>query len=99
MRFGADAYEGVVTQWRTQAEHQLPVWTSTSHARPPAAVSYRKAPYLLTQFEARVGADRMQRILTRYMTQQIRTTPAFINVVRDAATQDAAERFRDLLRR
>ena len=98
-RIGAEAYDTIVTQWRTVGERQGAVWTPESTRRPNAMISYRKAPYLLTQLEARIGSAPMQRVLQRYMTEPIRTTPeliAMIGAVTDSATADW---FRDLLSR
>lgn len=98
-RIGAAAYDTIVTQWRTVGERQPAVWTPESTRRPNAMISYRKAPYLLTQLEVRIGSAPMQRVLQRYMTEPIRTTPeliAMIGAVTDSATADW---FRDLLSR
>jgi hypothetical protein len=98
-RIGPAAYDTIVTQWRTVGERQPAVWTPESTRRPNAMISYRKAPYLLTQLEARIGSAPMQRVLQRYMTEPIRTTPeliAMIGAVTDSAT---AGWFRDLLSR
>ena len=97
--FGAKAYNEIVTQWRTQSERQPAVWTPTSTRRPSAGISYRKAPFLLTQLEARAGPERMQRILTRYMTEAVTTTSALLDVVRAESGEETATWFRDLLGR
>jgi hypothetical protein len=96
---GSPAYQSIVAQWRTAAEGQPGVWTPTSTRRPSMLVSYRKAPYLLTQLESQVGAELMQRIVTRYMTEEIHTTPELLDVVQQVAGPDAAEWFRELLAR
>ena len=53
------------------------MWTAQATTRPSARVSYGKAPLLLHRLEQRVGSDVMDRLLARYMTERIRTTPSF----------------------
>jgi hypothetical protein len=96
---GSSAYESIVTQWRTVGAGQPAVWTPTSTRRPAMLVSYRKAPYLLTQLESHVGTELMQRILTRYMTEPVRTTTELLAEVEQVAGKDAEVWFRDLLAR
>jgi hypothetical protein len=96
-RISAAAYDTIVTQWRTMGERQPPVWTDTATRRPSAMISYRKAPYLLTQLEARIGAEKMQRALGRYMTESIRTTPELLTMIGQVTDSATAGWFRDLL--
>jgi len=98
-RIGAAAYDTIVTQWRTVGERQPAVWTPSATRRPSAMISYRKAPYLLTQLEARIGSDRLQRVLQRYMVEPIRTTPQLIAMIAEVTDSATADWFRDLLSR
>lgn len=94
---GAAAYDTIVTQWRSMGARQGPVWTPGASTRPSAMISYRKAPYLLTQLEVRLGAGKMQRVLTRYMTEPIRTTPELLGVIVSVSDSATADWFRALL--
>lgn len=73
--FGQAAYDSIVVRWRSMCAGQPPIWTPQSTRRPSAMVSYREAPYLLSRLEERIGRDRMDEFLRRYMVQRIRTTP------------------------
>lgn len=96
---GEAAYDRIVSAWREQSKGQGPVWTPSSTRRPSEAISYRKAPYLLTELEARVGTDRMREIVRRYMTDPIPigTTLELLAVIREAAGAETREWFADLL--
>lgn len=98
---GETAYDRIVAEWREKSSGQGPVWTRHSTRRPPEAISYRKAPYLLTQLEARVGADRMRAIVRRYTTDPIPigSTLELLAVIREAAGAQTSEWFEDLLSR
>jgi hypothetical protein len=62
-------------------------------------VSYRKATYLLSRLEERIGRDRMDEFLRRYMVQRIRTTPRLLAVLQEVAGSDTVSWFRDELAR
>jgi aminopeptidase N len=94
---GADAYATIVAQWREQSEGQPPVWKPELTRRPTARTEYRKAPYLLDRLEERVGTATMDRILVRFMTEPIRTTPALLEMIGRTAGAEAAAWFREQL--
>jgi hypothetical protein len=94
---GPDAYATIVAQWREQGEGQPPVWTPNLDRRPTARTAYRKAPYLLSRLEARVGTATMDRILARFMAERLRTTPAVLEMIDRVAGAEAAAWFRDQL--
>ena len=62
-------------------------------------VAYRKAPFLLSRLEERIGRDKMDEFLRRYMVQRIRTTPQLLAALQDVAGSDAASWFREELAR
>lgn len=94
---GADAYATIVAQWREQGEGQPPVWKADLARRPTARTAYRKAPYLLSRLEERVGTATMDRMLVRFMTEHLRTTPAVLEMIGQVAGAEAAAWFREQL--
>jgi hypothetical protein len=97
--FGQAAYDSTVARWRRMSAGQPPVWTPQSTRRPSAMVAYRKAPFLLSRLEERIGTDAMDRFLRRYMVERIRTTPQLLAALQDVAGADAASWFREELAR
>lgn len=97
--FGQAAYDSTVARWRRMSAGQPPIWTPQSTRRPSAMVAYRKAPFLLSRLEQRIGTDAMDRFLRRYMVERIRTTPQLLVVLQDVAGSDAASWFRGELAR
>ena len=97
--FGQAAYDSTVARWRRMSTGQPPIWTPQSTRRPSAMVAYRKAPFLLSRLEDRMGADAMDRFLRRYMVERIRTTPQLLAVLQDVAGSDTASWFREELAR
>jgi hypothetical protein len=97
--FGQAAYDSTVARWRSMSAGQPPIWTPQSTRRPSAMVAYRKAPYLLSRLEERIGTDAMDLFLRRYMVERVRTTPQLLAVVQDVAGADAASWFREELAR
>ena len=94
---GTDAYATIVAQWREQSEGQPPVWNPDLTRRPTARTAYRKAPYLLNRLEERVGTPTMDRILVRFMTEPLRTTPAVLEMIGQVAGAETAAWFRSQL--
>ena len=97
--FGDSAYTTVRDFWRQRAAGQPPVWSATATARPGERVSYAKAPLLLDSLEHRVGIPTMDRMLKRFMTEQLRTTPAVLGMFAAVAGPEVAEWFRQALAR
>ena len=97
--FGQAAYDSTVVRWRRMSAGQPPIWTPQSTRRPSAMVAYRKAPFLLSRLEERIGIDAMDRFLRRYMVERIRTTPQLLAVLQEVAGVDAASWFREELAR
>jgi hypothetical protein len=97
--FGQAAYDSIVAQWRSMSAGQPPIWTPQSTRRPSAMVAYRKAPFLLSRLEERIGTDEMDRFLRRYMVERIRTTLQLLAALEDVAGFDTASWFREELAR
>lgn len=95
----ADEYAKVVAQWAESKDDQAPVWTPELTKRPGARTAYRKAPYLLDQLEQRIGKEKMEQLLARYMTQRVATTKQLLAMLADVASQDASRWFREALAR
>lgn len=90
---GDAAWATLLDSWR-QGAGQGPIWSASSTARPPASISYRKAPALLAEFELRVGTERMDAVLTRFMTEPLRTTPAVLAMIEETAGLEHGAWFR-----
>jgi hypothetical protein len=90
---GPAEHARIVTQWRTVSEGQPPIWTGSTRARPPARVSYAKAPYLLHRLEERVRPEVMESFLLQFFTTSARTTPALLELLREVAGETDARWF------
>ncbi len=97
--FGQAQYDSVVARWQRMSAGQPPIWTPQAVRRPSAQVAYRKAPFLLSRLETRIGADKMERFLQRYMVERIRTTPELVAALEDIAGPETASWFREELAR
>ncbi|MGQ0714834.1 MAG: hypothetical protein ACT4PJ_14060 [Gemmatimonadaceae bacterium] len=93
----AHYYAPIVAQWREQGEGQPPVWKPDLASRPTARTAYRKAPYLLSLLEERVGSEVMDRILVRFMTEPLRTTPSLLEMIEQVAGAPTAAWFQQQL--
>jgi aminopeptidase N len=76
-----------------------PVWTPESTQRPSYFTMYRRGPWLLSRLEERIGTERFDRFLQRYMTEPVRTTPELLERLEAVAGAEAAQWFRDELAR
>lgn len=92
--FGQAQYDSVVARWQKMSVGQPPIWTPESTKRPSAQVSYRKAPFLLSRLEQRIGAEKMDQFLQRYMVHRIPTTPQLLAALQDVAGPETAAWFR-----
>ena len=97
--FGQSQYDSTLTRWQRMSAGQSPIWTPQSARRPSAQVAYRKAPLLLSRLEERIGADKMEQFLQRYMVERIRTTPQLLVALEDIAGAETASWFRAELAR
>jgi hypothetical protein len=96
---GQAQYDSTRTRWERMSAGQPAIWTPQSARRPSAQVAYRKAPFLLSRLEERIGADKMDQFLQRYMVERIRTTPQLLAALQDVAGAETASWFRDELAR
>ncbi|HJQ12281.1 MAG TPA: M1 family aminopeptidase [Gemmatimonadaceae bacterium] len=97
--FGQAQYDSIVARWQKMSVGQPAIWTPESTKRPSAQVSYRKAPFLLSRLEERIGTDRMDRFLQRYMVERIRTTPQLLAALEEVAGAETVAWFREELGR
>ena len=87
--YGEAAWIKLLTKWREGAVGLGPVWTPTSAARPSETIAYRKSPALLAELETRIGRERMDILLARFMTEPLRTTSAVLDMIeREAGVND-----------
>lgn len=91
------AFERRRSQWYNVGRTHGPVWTPESTARPSFFVMYRKAPYLLSALEDRIGTERMDAFIKHYLEEGVRTTPQLLAHLEVVAGRDAADWFRALL--
>jgi hypothetical protein len=96
---GAPAYESIVENWRNNSRGQPPIWTGPAGRRPGPGISYRKAPELLHRLEQRIGEAQMDKLLTRFMAEPIRNTPAVIALVGNIAGEAEQQWFDAELRK
>lgn len=95
--FGGSRFDSVLAQWERFGQGQGPVWTRESTKRPSGVAMYRRAPYLLYRLEERIGTERFDRFLVRYMTEGVRTTPELLERLGDVAGAEAERWFREEL--
>ena len=89
--YGEAAWIKLLTKWREGTVGQGPVWTATSSARPSEKIAYQKAPALLAELEARIGRERMDALLARFMTGPMRSTPVVLDMIdREIGVDDGA---------
>ncbi len=92
--FGQLAFDRRRAQWEELGRAHGPVWTPASTKRPSFFVMYRRAPYLLSRLEERIGAERFDRFLERYMIDRVRTTPELLEQLEIIAGAETAQWFR-----
>lgn len=95
--FGQAPYDSLVARWQRMSAGQPAIWTPESAKRPSAQVAYRKAPFLLSRLAQRIGSEKMDQFLRRYMVGRIRTTPQLLAALSDVAGADNASWFREEL--
>ncbi len=96
-RWGQPAFDRVVGEWKARAAGQPPVWTPETTDRGSFVVMYRKAPYLLQELEQELGTPLFDRLLHRYMTEDIRTTRQLLAALESLAGPTVRERFQRAL--
>jgi hypothetical protein len=95
-RFGQPEFERLVGEW-SEVGLQGPVWTPDSSHRASGTAMYRRAPYLLSLLEERIGTERFDRFLSSYMTERVKTTPELLDRLRAIAGEEAELWFREEL--
>lgn len=95
--FGAEAFARLRARWNETGSAPGPVWTPTSTRRPTYQLMYRRAPALLAQLEARLGAERFAQVITRYMVDGVTSTAVLLDHVAAIGGDDAAVWFRSAL--
>lgn len=98
-RFGEAAFQAQVARWEQAGRAHGPVWTPESTRRPSYFLMYRRGPWLLSRLEERIGTERFDEFLRRYMTGHVRTTPELLERLESVAGASAAQWFRDELAR
>lgn len=93
-RFGAAAFGAQVARWEEGGRAHGPVWTPASTRRPSYFLMYRRGPWLLSRLEERIGTERFDRFVARYMTEGVRTTEELLERLEAVAGAEAAEWFR-----
>lgn len=96
-RYGGEAFDEMIEARERMGRDQGPVWTEEMTARGPDPLMYGKAPVLLSRLEERLGSERFDRFLERYMTRNVTTTRELLQHLGEVAGTEAAEWFRSLL--
>jgi hypothetical protein len=96
-RYGQESFDELITRWDEASRNHGPVWTEEMTARGSDVLMYRRAPVLLSRLEDRIGEERFDRFLERYMTRGVATTRALLEHLEAVAGPEAAEAFRALL--
>lgn len=95
--FGQSTLDSLAAQWERVGRGDGPVWTPESSNRPSGVAMYMRAPHLLYRLEERIGTERFDRFLARYMVEDMRTTPELLDRLRDVAGGEAERWFREEL--
>ena len=98
-RVGEEVYRGIVEEWEEEGREHGPIWTPEAVERPSPPVMYRRGPWALHRLEERVGTQRMDRFVGRYMVQDIRTTEQLLDALETVAGAEAEAWFREELAR
>jgi hypothetical protein len=93
-RFGEAAFRAEVARWEEGGRAHGPVWTPESTRRPSYFLMYRRGPWLLSRLEERIGTELFERLMKRYMTEGVRTTPELLERLEAVAGRDAGNWFR-----
>lgn len=97
--FGRQVYEGIVEEWEEEGRDHGPIWTPEAVERPHPQVMYRRGPWALHRLEHRIGRRQMDRLVERYMIQDIRTTERLLDALEAVAGAEAEAWFREELAR
>jgi len=98
-QFGEEVYNRELSKWENEGQGHGPVWTPELDVRPGTELMYRRAPFLLHRLEEKIGAERFDRFLTQYMTEDILYTTYLLDELEAIAGTEAAEWFRNELAR
>lgn len=98
-RYGPEAFGEVVDRWERLGRDHGPVWTEEMVERGHDALMYRRAPYLLSLLEERIGEETFDRFLERYMTRDVATTQELLGHLEEVAGPEVEQWFRELLAR
>lgn len=96
-RFGDEAFARLRDKWEQGGRTAGPVWTAESTRRPSFQMMYRRAPWLLSKLEARIGTNAFAQFLARVMVDGAASTPQLLEALSAAAGADAAAWFRSEL--
>ncbi len=89
--FGESAWESRLEDWTERSEGQGSIWTADDQSRRSFEVNYKKGPLILSQLEQEIGSVAFERLLKRYMTDPIDTTPALLDVLEEEAGPSARD--------
>jgi hypothetical protein len=98
-RFGEAVFQAQVARWEEGGRAHGPVWTPESTRRPTYFLMYRRGPWLLSRLEERIGTERFDLFLQRYMTEHVQTTPELLQHLEEVAGSDVREWLRAELAR
>ncbi len=96
-RYGDDIWDKTVTHWEQRSKGQGSVWTPDDLSRRSYEINYKKGPLALSRLEQRIGAEAMERILTRYMTDPVNDTPSLLDVIEEESDAESRAWFISVL--
>ncbi len=86
-------------QRQMEGKNLPPIWTTTSTARSPYLVNYRKSPLVLHAMELRIGPDKFMEIVKIFYRSETHTTPALLSIIQEVAGMEERNAFEELLAR
>lgn len=98
-RFGADAFDNVLEDYRSRLENMVlpPIWTPETAAHPPYHNRYFAAPLTLYQLEQRVGEGAFRSFLSRVIAEEVATTADLFALIETLFGSETAHYYRGLL--
>ncbi len=91
---GQSVFEQRRSQWEEVGRAHGPVWTPEATERPSFFAMYRRAPYLLSRLEERVGEQLFKHFIEGFMVEGFASTPELLDHLALVAGRDEEQWFR-----
>ncbi len=96
-KFGAEAYEQILAEWKARAKGQEFVWRADTEQRASFKVNYGLGPLMLKKLKDRIGEEKFEQLLHWYMTEPVTETEKLLQYLGKLASDEDEEWFRLLL--